>query len=233
MSLARRVEPEWLDDLQSDDPGALQSRRDLRRLNSLMFHTTIVARILSTQPGFGRTRSILDIGGGDGMFMLAIARRLARSSPGVLLTLVDRHGAVSDETCRNFDALGWKIAPTKADAFEFLDQANPASADMVIANLFLHHFRETELGRLFGSAARVAPLFVACEPRRTWIPMLASRLLWAIGCNPVTRHDAPVSVRAGFRGRELSMLWPPGGRWQLNEGRVGPFSHSFVARHVP
>jgi hypothetical protein len=202
-----------------------------------MFHTTIVARIvariLNTQPGSGRTRSILDIGGGDGIFMLTLARRLAQRSPDVLLTLVDRHGAVSDETCRNFDALGWKIVQIKADVFEFLDQASTASADMVIANLFLHHFREAELGRLFCGAARVAPVFVACEPRRAWIPMVASRLLWAIGCNPVTRHDAPVSVRAGFRGRELSVLWPPGGEWQLHERRVGLFSHSFVARHVP
>jgi hypothetical protein len=233
MSLARRVEPEWLDELQSDDPRALQSRRDLQRLNSLMFHTSMVARILNARPVFGRTRSILDIGGGDGMFTLAVARKLAQRSHGVVLTLVDRHVAVSDETCRNFDALGWKIAPIEADVFEFLNQANPASVDMVIANLFLHHFREAELGHLFCSAARLAPLFVAFEPRRAWIPMLASRFLWAIGCNRVTRHDAPVSVRAGFRGRELSMLWPSGGRWQLDECRAGPFSHTFVARHVP
>jgi hypothetical protein len=144
--------------------------------------------------------------------------------------MVDRHDAVSDETCRGFGALGWKIASVKADVFEYLEQAG--AADIVVANLFLHHFSDTELVRLLGGVAHLASLFVACEPRRTRFPMLVSRLLWVIGCNPVTRHDAPVSVRAGFRGRELSMYWPRGKRWQLQERQAGPFSHCFVAHHV-
>jgi hypothetical protein len=55
-------------------------------------------------------------------------------------------------------------------------------------------------------------------------------LLWAIGCNSVTRHDALVSVRAGFSGDELSALWPDKKNWQLTERRAGPFSHLFIAQ---
>jgi hypothetical protein len=40
----------------------------------------------------------------------------------------------------------------------------------------------------------------------THIP--ARKLLWLIGCNAVTRHDAAVSMRAGFIRQELSALWP-------------------------
>jgi len=50
-----------------------------------------------------------------------------------------------------------------------------------------------------------------------------------MGCNAVTRHDARVSVRAGFRDDELSRLWPSGG-WTLEERGAPPFSHLFVAR---
>jgi hypothetical protein len=57
-------------------------------------------------------------------------------------------------------------------------------------------------------------------------------LLWAIGCNAVTRHDATVSVRAGFSGNELSALWPADSGWQLTERRAGFFSHVFVARRM-
>jgi hypothetical protein len=53
-----------------------------------------------------------------------------------------------------------------------------------------------------------------------------------IGCNDVTRHDAIVSVRAGFKNRELSELWPAGGAWILHEHAYGLFSHYFVARRV-
>jgi hypothetical protein len=59
-----------------------------------------------------------------------------------------------------------------------------------------------------------------------------SRLLWAIGCNSVTRHDAAVSVGAGFAGSELAALWPPApaGRWNLVEESAGLFSHLFMAK---
>src|SRR5262245_27301775 len=40
---SRRVEPEWLDGLPATDPGAIRSRRDLRRLNRIMGHVGIVA----------------------------------------------------------------------------------------------------------------------------------------------------------------------------------------------
>ena len=58
---------------------------------------------------------------------------------------------------------------------------------------------------------------------------LGCRLMWLIGCNDVTRHDAVVSVRAGFTNRELSALWTASG-WKLEERAAPPFSHLFVAR---
>ena len=53
-----------------------------------------------------------------------------------------------------------------------------------------------------------AKAFVACEPRRSAFALLGARMVFALGANDVTRHDAVASVRAGFRGRELSGLWP-------------------------
>jgi hypothetical protein len=232
MAFPRCVEPEWLDSLPNWDPDAAASRRDLRRLNSLMLHAAILARTLSTEPSLARPRSILDIGGGDGTFMLALARRLAKRMPSLVATIVDRHTGISDETRENFSALGWKVVSIKADVLDFLDNAGAVSTDVIIANLFLHHFSDAALARLFSRAAAVAPLFVACEPLRALFPMAASQVLWAIGCNKVTQHDAPASVRAGFREKELSLLWPKEGQWQLEERRAGPFSHLFVARHV-
>jgi hypothetical protein len=54
-------------------------------------------------------------------------------------------------------------------------------------------------------------------------------LLGLIGCNDVTRHDAIVSVRAGFRNQELTGLWPDRAVWTLQEHAYGLFSHYFVA----
>jgi hypothetical protein len=100
----------------------------------------------------------------------------------------------------------------------------------MVANLFLHHFSAAQLVELLGGAARRARVFVALEPRRSGWALAVSRMIWLIGCNDVTRHDAPVSVRAGFAGRELSRLWPADAGWSLVERRAGPFSHLFVAQ---
>ena len=103
------------------------------------------------------------------------------------------------------------------------------SADLITANLFLHHFEPERLSVLLDGIARATEAFVACEPERGLSGLIGSRLLWAIGCNDVSRHDAITSVRAGFRDAELSALWPKG-RWALAENAAFPFSHCFVAR---
>ena len=64
------------------------------------------------------------------------------------------------------------------------------------------------------------------------LPLFGSHLLWAIGCNDVTRHDAVLSVEAGFSGCELSALWPESNEWQLHEHAARLFTHCFVARRV-
>lgn len=132
-----------------------------------------------------------------------------------------------------FARLGWRCETINADVLSFFKEEYESDCDQVIiANLFLHHFSADQLGQLFGQVASRTEAFVAVEPRRSALALAASHLVAAIGCNHVTRHDAPVSVRAGFRGHELSRFWPPGSGWTLNERRAGCFSHLFVARRL-
>jgi hypothetical protein len=231
--MVRSLEAEWLDALSTKDPRAAASRRDLRRLNSLMGHSRIFGHLLGHVMNSNRLGSLIDLGGGDATFALAIARKLAQrpTSPAVRFTLVDKCNTVSDQTRRNLAAVGWTLTVVEADASDFV-ASRPPSCDVIIANLFLHHLPEASLARLLSDAAQLSPLFIACEPYRNWLPLIFSKLVGAIGCNAVTRHDAPASVRAGFSGKELSSLWPAGKSWVLKEYRAGPFSHCFVARHV-
>ena len=103
---------------------------------------------------------------------------------------------------------------------------------MLVANLFLHHFSAPRLAELCNLAARHAQILVAIEPRRSTWALVFSHLVGLIGCNRVTRHDAPVSVRAGFHGGELSQSWSGDGEWSLEERAVGLFSHLFIARRT-
>lgn len=223
--MQRRVVPELLDSLPPDDPRAIHSRRDLRRVNGLMRNDAIMADALKTNLSKA-PKKIIELGAGDGDFLLRVARKMSPQWPRVNAVLLDLQKNVSRETEEAFGKLNWSAEVVVADVF---DQPE-ISAAVIVANLFLHHFETEQLVRLLMQVSNQANLFVAVEPRRAVWPLFCSRLLGAIGCNDVTRHDAVVSVRAGFTGTELSELWPDRLNWELSEQAAGAFSHCFIAR---
>ncbi len=216
----RQVRPELIDTLAPEAPAALASRRDLRRINVIMLHSRIVAGLLKAHIK-DPPRRILDLGCGDGHATLALARAMAPHWGRPMLTLVDTQPSISLDVLARFAALGWTVDVVSADASAY----RGPPCDLALANLFLHHFEPPALKRLLATIAGQSRDFVATEPLRTAFAHLASRCVGAIGANAVTRHDAPASVRAGFRGGELSALWP--GRVRF-EGARGPLTHAFV-----
>lgn len=229
-TMNRRVEPEWLDELPADDPRAIRSRRDLRRINAVLGNVRVMASTLREIFGRRSPGRIVDLGAGDGTVMLRLAQQLRSSWRNVEAALVDRQSIVGAETRRQFELLSWKVKTIEADVFDWLARPSVGRVELMTANLFLHHFSGPSLARLMQLAAERTDCFIACEPRRYAAALRASRWLWLIGCGPVTRHDAVASVRAGFGGRELSALWPSKGAWQLREKPRGLFSHCFTAQ---
>lgn len=227
--MRRVVEPELLDELPRQNPLAQGSREDLQRLNAWMGHAGILSRQLQrlpTQP----SRRLLDLGSGDGRFMWQVAKRLPRNWRGTGIDLLDRRAAVAPQARKGFEQLGWRAASINADVSQFLLNVPEQQWSIICANLFLHHFAETSLRELLELVSQHTAVFVAIEPRRSLWSLLASRMVGLLGCNRVTRHDAPVSVRAGFSAKALSDLWPDNGTWRLQEHAAGFFSHLFIAR---
>ena len=72
---SRIVEPELLDSLPPDDPAAMRSRADLRRVNWWMRNEVYMANAILGLPHSASI--IMEVGAGDGTFMLGVARRLA------------------------------------------------------------------------------------------------------------------------------------------------------------
>jgi hypothetical protein len=143
--------------------------------------------------------------------------------------LLDQQHLLTQQMEDRFGAAGWQAKAIKSDVFQWLDQ-NTDRFNAIIANLFLHHFSSEDLTRLFCEMAAQTDLFIAVEPRRAGVSLFAGKFLWMIGCNSVTRHDAIVSIRAGFGGRELTALWPKGSGWVCDERPAGFSSHLFIAR---
>ena len=222
----RSLEPEWLDELPAGDRRAVRARRDLRVLNRIMAHGLVLGRALRAAVSREAPR-IAELGAGDGTLLLRIARRM-RFRGDADVVLVDRQPAVTADTLASYREIGCRVRIEAADAFDWL--SGEAQYDAIVANLFLHHFDASALARLFSMAAARTAVFAACEPRRARFPLAGSHMLGLIGCNDVTRHDAVLSVRAGFAGSELSALWPSSAGWKLEERPAGLFSHLFVAQ---
>jgi hypothetical protein len=229
MGIARTLEPEWLDELPADDPRAMRSRRDLQRINALMTNGTLVARELDRVFSGMPPRAIAEIGAGDGTFMLQVAQKMPSRWRAPDVVLVDRQNLLGAPTREEFVAMGWQARAVTGDVFAWLAQPATPMLDVIVANLFLHHFDTARLTELLCLIARRTRVLIACEPRRSRRALFASHLLGVVGCNDVSRHDAVVSVRAGFRNKELSALWPDADAWTLRESACSLFSHCFVA----
>ena len=228
-SFPRRLSCETLDELDPDDPRALHSRQDLKRINYVMGAAGILGRALLASAI--APRRIIEFGAGDGSLMLRLAKKLGPRWPGLHVVLLDRQDCITRHTRDAFAQAGWTLEVRQADIADWVAGAKGEPFDIALANLFIHHFDSDQISRLFNAVSARTRLFVACEPRRARLPLVASRLVGLLGANEVTRVDAILSVKAGFREAELSSLWPAGNAaWELAERRSGLFSHLFVAR---
>jgi hypothetical protein len=229
----RTVNPEMLDSLPASDTNAQRSRRDLQRVHRVMGTRTTLLRALkpcTLERHSTRPLRVLELGAGDGSLMLGVARSLQGKWPPVQLALLDRVPLLTPHTQQAFQSLGWSVTEHTADALQWAKGTDSQRWDLIVTTLFLHHFDSQELAALLAGVAARTKKFIACEPRRSRTALAGSHLIGAIGVNALTRHDAVLSVRAGFCAHELEQHWPPAPPgWGFNEYRAGLFSHCFIA----
>jgi hypothetical protein len=210
--MRRVIQPELLDSLSPDDPDARRNRRDLRVINRAMGNFRWFERVLP--PLVSGAERVLEIGAGTG----ELGRRLAESGvaadgldlwPRPALWPADRAWHQAD--LRAFDGYGGYGA--------------------TIANLVLHQFTDSDLAELGLRLRRHVRLILACEParRRRW-QLLCGALAPVCGANYVTRHDARVSISAGFRGQELPQaLGLDPGQWHIRCAQSALGAYRMVA----
>ena len=197
----RSVQPEVLETLAYNDPAALRSRQDLLLVNGIMGNHRWISRMVRQhcQPDW----QITELGAGDG----ALSHKLAEQ-----------------KLCQTRDLHAFDLAPrpaswpadaawTQGDLFA----QNLPPSQVLIANLFLHHFQAEQL-HLLGS--RIAPetqFILAAEPARYRIHTFMGSLFCSLTqLNWVTRYDMQVSIRAGFRGQELPHFLGLDSSWEIS-----------------
>ena len=185
--LEREVIPEILDSLDPADPRAVRSRLDLRWIDFYLGNSRWIVRQLRERIS-GPAR-VIEIGAGEG----GLCRRVQSALPGSILTgldLVPRPAGLPT-------AIQWR----RGDFFETLGEID---AEACMGSLILHHFPESALREL-GARLQSFRHLVFCEPLRSRLPLFLSRFADSF-LGEVTRHDMPVSIRAGFRAGELPEL---------------------------
>src|SRR3954471_6722220 len=146
--MERVVEPELLDQLPATDPRAIHSRRDLRRINFWMGNFCLIEQSLARLRA--RPRTILEIGAGDGTLMVKIAEKFAPVwKKDIVVYFLDMRPSVSGETRHSIESHGWKTEVLQVNLRDWVQRPNPEQADLILANLFLHHFSFEELKVFF------------------------------------------------------------------------------------
>lgn len=177
----RKLTPEILDSIPHDDPGAIRSRRDLARINRFMGNSTWILRSLPASPSH-----IAEIGAGDGLLL----RKIAKAHPNSQIRAYD----LAPRPPALPAAIDWICG-------DLFTQPLPPPGGVLIANLFLHHFTDEQLGRLSHWISGFQTI-ITCEPFRARFPLFMGKLAHPF-IHPITRHDMHVSIEAGFLPGEL------------------------------
>ena len=188
----RRIHPEILDQLPQDHPDALRNRRDIVLMNRMMGNYRWLRKVLAAC--CTRNEPILELGAGTGELGRFLWRAIPdmRRSTYVGLDLMPRPAVWPD---------GWEWHRGDLLAFD-----SYGDFPVVIAHFILHQFDGQRLAGLGKRMGRTARVIVACETARRRLHILQLYLVYLAGINHVSRHDARVSIEAGFLGRELPCL---------------------------
>ena len=213
---------ERLDELGADAaelPGALS---DLARINTLLLGTRLTSRclddLLSHEPP-DAPLALLDVGCGGGELTAAVVRRARRNGRPVTAIGLDRNPAVVAHARRRFGEL-LELRGGNILALDLPDD----DVDVASCSLLLHHLEPDEAVRGLRELRRVARLGVVVNDLvRSRIGLAGARTLIRLATrNPVTRHDALVSVRRAYtRGELLELVAAAGLRPLSTRGALG------------
>ncbi len=203
--MERVLTPELMDDPGADREELRRALAYIRGVNRWFGGVSALIRLLerwSRQWPRSRPVTMLDIGTGSGDIPLAARRWAKGAGYDLRVTGVDLH-ATTLALAREHVAGREGIELVEADARRLMELYGPGSFDYVHAGLFLHHLSGEDVVTVLRIMERLA------RAGTVWNDLVRSRLSGAglrvmmVGQPEMARHDAIVSVRAGFTRREV------------------------------
>jgi demethylspheroidene O-methyltransferase len=135
----------------ADEPDAVDAPSTRAYTQLMSASQGLVAEEILDAYDIGRHRRVLDVGGGDGTFLRAVARR----APGVALALFDLPG-VAAQAQRRFAEAGLE-GRASVSAGDFSRDPLPGGADLITLVRVLHDHDDGRVDALLAAAFRALP----------------------------------------------------------------------------
>jgi ubiquinone/menaquinone biosynthesis C-methylase UbiE len=201
--MRRTTTAELLDDDRGTAAEIAESLDDLWRINRWLGGVSTNLRML--ERFFARTGPhpvrILDVGTGDARLAALLESELRRRNYQAEFVALDRRlGHLKNGHPR---ASGVKSVVADVFSLPFPEK----SFEVVMCNLFLHHFSGELAIHLLRRLARMASEAVLINDlARGFLPYLFIRAAYPFARSRITRHDGPASVRQAYTREELRAL---------------------------
>jgi SAM-dependent methyltransferase len=202
---------EIMDDFSITDERLEGALRDLRWTNRLLGGYAATRRILRPLLEHHSRLGVLDIGTGGGDSLVDLVHFGHSQACRLDVVGVDLNAGAVEYARSHLDRtlsprMGERADVRVGDALN-LDVPNN-HFDVAVASLFLHHFEDDDAADLLREMDRVSRFGIIINDLHrhplAYLGVLAlSRLL---PTSSMYRHDAPLSVRRGFRRNELAAL---------------------------
>lgn len=232
--LARRIEAEeWLDHGRGSPEAIDQSLADLQRINRWLggargLASHLYPRLRAWQSG---TVRVLDLGAGGCTLPIAIAHWASLQSVPIHILALDLQHAHLRWAQTSLEE--WpQVIPVQGNVFA--PPLAEKSVDFVISSLFLHHFTPPELIRLLPRWMNLARRSLVMtdlvrHPVPYWFMQTTSPIF---SRSAITRHDAAVSIRQGYRPCELQEIAVASGFFQAQVFTHFPYRMTLVIDHM-
>lgn len=194
--MKRSYEPELMDDFSIRDERVNSALKELKVINRFLGGISTTKSALKYYLNSDNNKlTIIDIGSGSSDNLIAAKK----SIPSLKIISVDKN-------IRSLKSISNTITKINSDAF--LVPVKDKSCSIVHASLFLHHFTNEEILSLIKEFLRISRIgIVINDLRRSFPALIGIKILTTIfSKSELVKNDAPLSVRRGFKKRELIKL---------------------------
>jgi len=209
----RRITPEWMDAPDARREDLDRSLRFIRTINRRLGGARALIACLSPWSRHwpkDRPVTLLDVATGSADIPVAVRRWALSRGHDLRILGVDAHPTTLELAAEYIDSQPPEIREgvrlQRADALRLTDSFEPGAFDYAHAGMFLHHLPDIEVMTVLAMMDRLATRGVVWNDlSRSPFARLGVRVL-TLGASPMVKHDARVSVDAGFTRAEAMDL---------------------------